>query len=183
VALEDYSLADISDVEQDALDQFTCGDDELDEFLRTEAKPYALSGITSTTVVFHNGDTVPIGFFSLSADSIKLSSMEELELGMAFQLPVPFFPAVKITKLAVRSGEQSKGIGEQMIRLIQGIVFTFPISARLLTVNAVNRERTLAFYERANFIRSHRNDVQVPGRRARAEPETILYYKDIYTDD
>ncbi|MCQ3000453.1 GNAT family N-acetyltransferase [Pseudomonas syringae] len=181
--LDDYSLAHVGEVDQVVLDRFTCGDEDLDAFLKSEAKSYADAGITSTTVIFLNGDPAPMGFFSLSADSINLSSMEEFELGIAFQLPVPFFPAVKITKLAVRSGEQSKGIGEQMVKLIQGIAYSSPVSARLLTVNAVNRPRAIAFYERCNFIRSHRNDVQRQGRRPANEPETVLFYKDLYTDD
>lgn len=180
---QEFSLADVREVEQEALDQFTCGDPELDTFLRNEARPYSEAGITSTYLLFQNGDESPVGFFSLSADSIQLSSMEEFELGIPFQLPVSFVPAVKITKLAVRECDQSKGIGERIVRLIQGLVFGFPMAVRLLTVNAVNRERTIAFYERTNFVRSHRNDVPRQGKRPKDEPETVLYYKDIYADD
>lgn len=180
--MEDVSLASVGEVEQDALNQFTCGDDELDTFLREEAKPYAECGITATTVVFRNGDVVPIGFFSLSTDCLPLSPMEEFELGIPFPLAVSFFPAVKITKLAVRQDEQSGGIGKDLIKFIQGMVFTDHVSVRLLTVNAVNRPRTIAFYDRAGFIRSHKND-QRQQRRGQPEPETVLYYKDLYADE
>jgi GNAT superfamily N-acetyltransferase len=182
--MEDFSLAKVGEVEPEALAAFTCDDPELDSFLQQDAVAYADYGLTATTVVFRNGDPVPIAFFSLSADNLTLKGVELTELGLPFDAPITFFPAVKITKLAVRAGEQSKGIGEELIKFIEGMVFTDHVSIRLLTVNAVNRERTIAFYERVGFIRSHKNDEnQGRGRRGQdQERATVLYYKDLYAE-
>jgi ribosomal protein S18 acetylase RimI-like enzyme len=180
VNLDDFILASVDDVDQDILNSFTSGDAELDIFLREDANSYAKHGITSTTVVFSEQSPTPIGFFSLSCDSLRLEGVELTELGLPFQAAIDFFPAVKITKLAVAEGFQSQGIGEAIINLIQGISFTPPFSARLLTVNAVNRERTLNFYRRLNFLDSSRNAAVAGQRRRGEEAATILMYRDLY---
>lgn len=178
--MDEFSLAKVGEVDQAVLAEFTCDDDDLDSFLRDDAAAYAEYGITATTVVFRNGDSVPVAFFSLSADSLTLKGIELTELGLPFDTPITFFPAVKITKLAVRAGEQSKGIGEELIKFIEGMVFTDHVSIRLLTVNAVNRDRTIAFYERVGFIKSHKNEENRP--RKGEDRTTVLYYKDLYAE-
>ncbi|KTC11078.1 hypothetical protein AO388_12275 [Pseudomonas sp. ICMP 10191] len=180
VNLDDFILAPVDDVDQGTLDCFTSGDAELDVFLRDDANSYAKHGITSTTVVFIEQCLTPIGFFSLSCDSLRLEGVELTELGLPFSAAIDFFPAVKITKLAVAEGFQSQGIGEAIINLIQGISFTPPFSARLLTVNAVNRERTLNFYRKLNFLESSRNAAAAGQRKRGEEAATILMYRDLY---
>lgn len=178
--LDDFILAPVDDVDQGILDSFTSGDAELDVFLKEDAKSYAKHGITSTTVVFLDQCRSPIGFFSLSCDSLRLEGVELTELGLPFQAAIDFFPAVKITKLAVAKDFQSRGIGEVIINLIQGISFTPPFSARLLTVNAVNREGTLRFYRRLNFLESSRNAAVAGQRKRGVQAATILMYRDLY---
>lgn len=180
VNLDDFILAPVDEVIQAVLDSFTSGDGELDVFLREDATSYAMHGLTSTTVVFTDASPDPIGFFSLSCDSLRLEGVELTELGLPFQAAIDFFPAVKITKLAVAENLQSQGIGEAIIKLIQGISFTPPFSARLLTVNAVNRERTLNFYRRLNFVDSSRNSAEGGQRRKGEVPKTVLMYLDLY---
>ncbi|WP_219812527.1 GNAT family N-acetyltransferase, partial [Pseudomonas syringae] len=102
------------------------------------------------------------------------------EPGLPFQAPIDFFPAVKITKLAVALEWQSRGLGEAIIQLIQGISFTLPFSARLLTVNAVNRERMIRFYNRLEFLESSRNMAMSGQRKKGQQPATVLMYRDLY---
>lgn len=172
--LEDISLASVRDVDPGLLGNFSCGDPELEQFLAADAVGYDQHGVTATTVVFVNGDSAPAGFFSLSADGIKLSDSEVFELAIPFHTPVAFFPAVKITKLATRADLQSSGLGALVMQLIQGLVFSDNISVRLLTVNAVSRERTLAFYEREGFL---------PSLGARqGGSRTVLMYLDLFAN-
>ncbi|MCO5363857.1 GNAT family N-acetyltransferase [Pseudomonas alliivorans] len=178
--LDDFILAPVDEVEQRVLETFTSGDDELDVFLKEDACAYSTHGITSTTVVFLEGSDDPVGFFSLSGDSLKLEGVELSELGLPFQAPIDFFPAVKITKLAVALDWQSRGLGEAIIQLIQGISFTLPFSARLLTVNAVNRERTIRFYNRLEFLESSRNMAMSGQRKKGRQPATVLMSRDLY---
>jgi len=180
VNVDGISLARVGEVVRDVLRSFSCADPDLDEFLHDQAVDYDEHGLTATTIVFQDQDPVPIAFFSLSADSLLLEGVELTELGLPFDAPILFYPAIKITKLAVRAGMQSRGIGEVLIKFIQGMVFDSQFSVRLLTVNAVNRERTLAFYERVGFHTSHINEQKKQDRRR--ERDTILMYKDIYAE-
>lgn len=184
MSFEEFTLDRVTDVEREVLEHFSCGDAELDQFLQEFAQEYDKHGLTATTVAFRDGDDVPVAYFSLSADSLQLQGVELTELGLPFEAPLLFYPAIKITKLATREDLQSEGIGAELIKLIAGIVFASPFSVRLLTVNAVNRERTLAFYERAGFVASHKNG-EVRKKRNRVQDQdrnTILMYKDIYAE-
>lgn len=180
--LDDFRLASIDEVDQGLLDAFDCGDEELNVFLRADSKSYGQHGLTYTTVVFREECSTLVGFFSLSCDSLKLEGVELSELGLPFDASLDFFPAVKITKLAVALGWQSRGIGKHMLTFIQGIAFQPPLSARLLTVNAVNRAETIKFYDREGFIESSRHRAMQGQRKKGVDPTTILMYRDLYAD-
>ena len=163
------------------IQEFDCGDQDLNAFLAEEALPYQTHGLTFTYLVFDRELSAAnlLGFYSLSSDSLKLEGVELAELGLPFDAPLSFFPAVKLTKLAVRQNFQSGGLGAHLIKIIIGSVFSTNAAVRLITVNAVNRPRTIAFYERQGFIACIRT-VQKPRRGDPPEPATILMYKDIY---
>lgn len=164
-------------INEDVLKSFDCRDQELNDFLVENAAQYESHGVTATTVCFLYEDKVPAAYFSLSADALKLTGVELTELGLPFEASIPFFPALKITKLAVRHDLQSNGLGSEIIKLIEGIAYAADFSVRLLTVNAVNNSRAISFYERVGFVESSNHS----NRKKR--PKTILMYKDIYADD
>lgn len=171
------SLRHIRDVEDGVLRQFSCGRPQLDEFLHEDARDYDKHGLTSTVVVFHVDISVPIGYFSLTADSVHLSSGERTDLGLPFDAPISYYPAVKLTKLAVIESMQSTGVGEYLIDLICGIASSAPFAVRLITVDAVNLERVLSFYERVGFMESLSEKKERGSQKIR---ETILMFKDLY---
>lgn len=108
---------------------------------------------------------------------MHLSSGERTDLGLPFDAPISYYPAAKITKLAVMSELQRRGIGEALIELICGIVSTAPFAVRLLTVDAVNQEAVLNFYERTGFIESLSEKKERQSQKVR---DTILMFKDLY---
>ncbi|MDO9610373.1 MAG: hypothetical protein Q7J33_00775 [Serpentinimonas sp.] len=59
-------------------------------------------------------DLVVRHILSLSADSVRLTDSETFELGIPFNAPISYYPAVKLTKLATTSGLQSQGLGQAM---------------------------------------------------------------------
>jgi GNAT superfamily N-acetyltransferase len=187
----DLALRRICDIERALLVDFACGSDSLEEFLRDSAHDYAEHGITETAVAFAEPDPSPIGYFSLSADVLRLSDAEGFELGLPFECPIHSFPAVKITKLAVRTDMQGAGIGWQLVKLIEGLAFHGSVAVRLLTVDAINNPPALRFYERCGFRSStyqalQQQPVRAGGRQrgpARANnepPRTILMYRDLF---
>ena len=72
---------------------------------------------------------------------------------------------------------QSTGVGEYLIDLICGIASSAPFAVRLLTVDAVNHDRVLSFYERVGFLESLSEKKE---REAQKVRETILMFKDLY---
>lgn len=171
------SLRHIQDVEDEVLKGFSCGRLQLDEFLCEDAREYDRHGLTSTVVVFSDSISVPIAYFSLTADSVHLSGGERSDLGLPFDAPIAFYPAVKLTKLAVAESMQSKGLGKHLVNLICGIASSAPFAVRLLTVDAVNDERVIAFYERVGFIESLSEKKERGNQKLR---DTILMFKDLY---
>jgi len=171
------SLRHIRDVEAKALHPFTCGRPQLDEFLRADAHNYDAHGLTSTVVVYAAGYGNPVAYFSLTADSVHLSSGERTELGLPFDAPISYYPAVKITKLAVVSPLQRSGLGKVLIELICGIVSTAPFAVRLLTVDALNLDAVLKFYARNGFLENLAQSKERQGQKVR---DSILMFKDLY---
>lgn len=187
----ELSLRLVAEVDDATLQKFTCGDAGLDDFLKTEAKPYAQHAITNTIVAFTDGFEPPVAFVSLAAHTIRLSPFELGELGLPFQCNFSSFPAVRITKLATHEEWQSRGIGARLIELVEGLAFDGYAAARLLTVDAVNRDRTLKFYENVGFFRSSNADRPKPqkpqhgNRRGSRQPPplpTILMLRDVHAD-
>lgn len=171
------TLRHIRDVEDEALSRFSCARPQLDEFLHTDARDYDAHGLTSTVIVFAEGYDSPVAYFSLTADSVHLSGGERTDLGLPFDVPISYYPAVKITKLAVVTELQRSGLGEALIDLICGIVSTAPFAVRLLTVDAVNQAAVLRFYARTGFIESLSEKKERQSQKAR---DTILMFKDLY---
>lgn len=127
--------------------------------------------------MFLVGANAPVAYFSLTADSVHLSGGERTDLGLPFDAPISFYPAVKLTKLAVAQDVQSRGLGEQLVDLICGIASDTPFAVRLLTVDAVNQDRVLQFYQRVGFMESLSDAKQ---RQAQKSRETVLMFKDLY---
>lgn len=179
MAVEPASLVlrHIRDVEDHVLRQFSCGRDLLDNFLHDDARAYDTHGLTDTTVVFLNGQPNPVAYFSLTADSVRLNDFEQGELGLPFNVPITYYPAVKITKLAVASELQSCGIGGTLAALISGIVAGAPFAVRLLTVDAVNQPKVTAFYGKAGFLESLADKHERQNQKHR---DTVLMIIDLY---
>jgi len=171
------SLRRIQDVEDEVLKQFFCGRQQLDDFLHEDARNYDAHGLTSTVIVFGEGYSSPVAYFSLTADSVHLSSGERTDLGLPFDVSISYYPAVKLTKFAVATDQQSSGIGAALIDLICGIVSTAPFAVRLMTVDAVNQEPVLSFYERTGFLESLSEKKERQSKKSR---DTVLMFKDLY---
>lgn len=178
VAVEVLVLRHIRDVDDRTLKGFTCGRLPLDAFLQEDARHYGAHGITSTVVVFLKERSAPAGYFSLSADSVRLTDTEEFELGLPFDAPISYYPAVKLTKLATATDLQSQGLGEAIVLLICGIVADTPFAVRLLTVDTVNQARGIAFYEQAGFMESLADRREKKNQR---HPATVLMPKDLHS--
>ena len=98
-------------------------------------------------------------------------------MGLPFDAPISYYPAAKLTKLAIAADLQSQGLGGAIVDLICGIVAEAPFAVRLLTVDAVNQPKVIAFYERVGFLESLADRREKKEQRA---PATVLMVKDLY---
>lgn len=178
----EFIFRSIVDVPKTELEAFQCTEEDLRQFLIEDALDFDGSNITKTTVVSLPDSPAILGYFSLSADAVPLSGGEELHLSLPFKSPTSFFPAVKITKLAVATAYQGNGLGGQLINYIMGLAFALSNAAavRLLTVDALNKPDVLRFYEKNGFVECAQ-DARM--RREQKNKRTIPMYRDMYASE
>lgn len=180
------TLASIDSVSVEQLDPFSCGTDSLDEFLKNDARRFHDNRLCGTTLVFSDDDPVPVAYFSICADSLQLSEGEKsfLEMDIGAPVPVRFIPAVKITKLAVRSDFQGQGLAGHLLDTVEGLAYGSDISARFIVIDALNQADVIRLYERHGYVRSLYAEEQAKNakRGALTPSATVKLYKDIFAD-
>lgn len=118
---------------------FDCGDDDLNEFLLIDSFDNIDNSLCTIFLCVY-GKTI-VGFFSLSADSIKINKELTIEY--------PSYPAIKIGRLAVSKEFQNLHIGSIIIEWIVGFCRNLrkEIGIRFVSVDAYNNENTIRFYQ------------------------------------
>lgn len=177
INLSEVKLRKIDSIEKHLYQEFKCERQELNEFLIEDALSYHGHGLTKTSLVFYNDDLV--GYFSISADRIELTPTEKDELYINDDIQITYFPALKITKLAVDLKYARLGIGSYLIELIEGMAFGLEMGIRFITLDAVNKPEVLAFYRKNGFHESLHEERQ---RKQQRNRPTILMHKDIFAD-
>lgn len=133
--------------------EFSCGDDELDYFLKKHARQHADKGISRTFVL--TDDKKPnriLGFYTLAICEIILDEMAEGDQkGVKGQRQLF---GVKLGRLAVRSDHQGKGISKKLMHdaMMRTVSASNEIGVTAFFVDA-KTERLVQYYERYGFIR------------------------------
>jgi GNAT superfamily N-acetyltransferase len=133
-------------------DKFDCGDLELNEFLQEDAVKY-LSGRLAVTYLLEVRGEVK-AFFCLSDADIKVNE-EDRRVFDELDKHLPNYPALLIGRLGVKKGEQGHGYGSAIIKHVLGkaLLHGNEIGCRYLTVESLNDERNIRFYEKNGFKR------------------------------
>ena len=141
-------IKSIHDVDQDDIQSFTCGNIDLDEFLKKHAKNNDLNGYGKTFVLVDNDAF--IGFFTLCSASI---AFEEYPASKAQHLPKYPIPCIRIARLAVDKRFQGEGYGKELLKqAFLRILNVYPtIGIRLVVVDA--KQSAASFYEKYGFVR------------------------------
>src|SRR6516165_5348756 len=89
---------------------FDCGEETLNDFLRTKARKWAESGMGVTRVALptHDDPTI-VGYYTLAASSLDRSALPGLKSGPR-QIPV-----ILLGRLAVDVKYQGQGIGDRLL--------------------------------------------------------------------
>lgn len=132
------------------LDDFECGEAELDDWLQRRALVNQLGGASRTFVVA-DADNIVRGYYALAAGAIS----HELALGKVKRnMPDPV-PVIILGRLAVDQLAQGLGLGGDLlmdaVRRVVGI--SEQAGVRTILVHALH-EQAQRFYEHFGFERS-----------------------------
>ena len=143
---------------------FDCGDDDLNEFLLVDSIDNLDNSLCIIFLCIY--DDVVVAFFSLSADSIKVTDKLKIDY--------PVYPAVKIGRLGVSKDYQNLNIGSMIIEWVIGFcrILRKEIGIRFVSVDAYNDENVIRFYQH-NFFRVLESAMKKSNRR------NIPMYRDI----
>ncbi|VVB53003.1 Acetyltransferase (GNAT) domain protein [uncultured archaeon] len=147
----DLTITDADHETQD-IASFTCGDADLEDFIKTECIAWGQQRLSVTKIALL--DTAVVGYIALAADSIPLELKERgwLPSGVTTQ----HIPALKVGRLAVHSGHRDADIGTALMRYALGVAFRLStdlhVGCRCLTVDAY--PASVKFYEKLGFVKS-----------------------------
>lgn len=131
------------------LDDFSCGQETLDAWLKTRAHRNERGGASRTYVVCE-GKTV-VGYYALAVGSaIAAEAPGKVKRNMPDPIPV-----MVLARLAIDQTQQGKGLGPALLR--DAILRTLQAAdiggIRALLVHAIDEEAA-RFYEHHGFMRS-----------------------------
>lgn len=130
------------------LDAFSCGNEELDDWLRRHALA-AQAMDSARTFVLLRGNAV-VGYFSLTMGSVqRAEAPAQLVRGLP-QYPVG---TVLLARLAIDRDAQGEGLGGRLLAhaLRKAVAGGEAVAARLVVVDAID-DNAAAFYARHGFV-------------------------------
>jgi ribosomal protein S18 acetylase RimI-like enzyme len=126
---------------------FSCGEPDLDEYLRRFARQHAESKI-SRTYVGAKGEQI-LGYYSLAMSAIRKEHLPEQHQKRFPNYPVP---VARLARLGVDQRQQGKGLGKLL--LTDALYRCYRLSDEIGSVGVVvdaKHERAQSFYRQFNF--------------------------------
>ncbi len=142
------TVKSIEEVDSSAFREFSCGNEELDSYLKEYARQNHKKGIGKSFVALEGNRA--IGYYTIS-----MASIEFIEIPEGYNRGIPKYPApvAKIGRLAVDTQFQGKKIGTALLidafKKIQ--IASKTVAAYAVIVDAKN-ELAKGFYEGFGFI-------------------------------
>ena len=138
--------------DQGALDGFSCGNAELDSFLREDTIAREREGLLRTYLAFDQ--TTILGYASVLVDVLRLDPAEGDRAGIGTtKYPIP---ALKVARLGVTADLQRGGAGTLLMQYALTRLFEVSDVAgcRFLVVDAKLETKAEGFYQRLGFERN-----------------------------
>ncbi len=164
--MSNSSLSLFKITENSVVNNFDCGDEDLNSFLTSKAIFYAKELLATTYLLEKENST--IAFFSIFNDNIRVeessfASKSAFKKFMSQLVSHPkrhleYFPAIKIGRLAVSKGTQNSGTGGQIIDFIIDLAIELnqKCACKFISVDAY--KQSLVFYEKMGFKYFSNND-------------------------
>jgi predicted N-acetyltransferase YhbS len=133
--------------DQHDLSQFSCGKEELDDWLRSSAL-HAAAMNTGRTFVWRADQRGVVAYFTLAA---HLIAREQIPRKVGRGSP-QMIPAVLLAKLALDESLAGQGLGGELLwdSLSRATAASQQAAARLVVVDAID-DRAVSFYEHFGF--------------------------------
>lgn len=142
-----YTLVPLSTSAE--LDGFTCGNDDLDDFLKNDAFENQSAWLSATRLLYDADNLV--GYFTLTADTLHKERIAEPDRVNDYTYAK--YPCIKLARLAVDRRYQHRGIGSELMmyffKTARDIVQYE--GGRFITVDAKNT--ATGFYESFGFVK------------------------------
>ena len=158
VSIFPISSPEIGDISQYSFD---CGDaEEYVSFLMDKALRLEELAITKTFVLIHNITHELIGYYSLSTDTVKLTTAEKDENNLS-EVSFMSLPAMKLGKLAINKTlsdkAKRKGYGSFVLDIVNTYAYEIiecGVACRFVTVDAdIEYDTdTPIFYKKNGFV-------------------------------
>ena len=152
----DFSKLTFRQIETDTeIMSFDCGDDDLNDFLVSDAKNYLRAMMALTYLLEDNDESKTVAYYSLLNDKIVFDPDDKhfwnkLNRKISNKKRRKEYPAVKIGRLAVSKDYAGNRIGEAILLQIKHMFSTMRRSAcRFITVDAYSA--AIPFYEKCGF--------------------------------
>lgn len=131
-------------------DQFDCGNENLNKYLKTLATQYQKKDFARTFIATKPRSKVVKGYYSVNSGNVDLSAIPEKERKRLPRHPIPI---VHIGRLAVCRTTQGQGLGETL--LMDALNRTLAIAETDLGIHAVEvvaiDHKVVSFYSRHDF--------------------------------
>lgn len=151
ITLDQLKVRLVAEADAPLLATFTCGEADLDDFLRSDALRLQAQRVVRTYLGFV-GEQL-IGYMALLADAVVLETKERRRLALGAH-DHPIVPAVKIARLAVAESVRAThtGAGTALVQVAFAMALDVAdrIGCRLITVDAY--PESVAFYEQLGFV-------------------------------
>jgi GNAT superfamily N-acetyltransferase len=139
--------------DQESFGAFSCGDPDLDGFIRDDALRLQAQKLLRTYLATTHDDGI-VGYVTLLADAVKLQTRERKKLALRYT-DHPIVPALKIARLACATHlQRRRGVGTALVRFsyFTGLGLAEHAGCRLLTLDAY--PKSISFYEKLGFVRN-----------------------------
>ena len=161
---------------------FDCGKaKEYETFLKQKASLLEEIGVTRTFLVIHNVTNELIGYYSLSADTVRLTIDEKIGTDLE-SVDFMALPALKLGKLAINKSlseeAQRRGYGSFILDIVNTYAYEMldnGVACRFVTVDADIEyyEDTPEFYKKNGFVENQ-------SRKRKSTDKTISMRRDIF---
>jgi GNAT superfamily N-acetyltransferase len=150
---------------------FDCGEPDLTDYLCDGTAARDEAGGMARTYLVRNAHGL-VGYFSVLADAIRLETRERPR-----DCPYSAAPALKLGRMGVAREHRGQRVGTWILDYVVGLARELSTQAglRYVTLDALKREKLVAWYARYGFVRNGGHEKGLAKLRSLASREDLAH--------